>query len=484
MSLRRRLYALVDHEPRVAPSAQVLRVSYIWRDEVMSDRVYVEENPSPVSLGTSNAFSIVTPDLGLPDGFEIFRSGARGYVMTLGKNMSGEVEINRHRHDVRTFVGADGGEPSGFRGASVGPGDFGVINLDPSGEHKIFFQFVTAGPALPKSPTIRDSALLLPAFAFAAVLVGFFLIYALAIYDYAGTSFLWPGKRELVANYLLNRPLAPVPEEPVPEVKAGTEDGEKEALPASTVGAEAKSGGKGDKERKRDEAPDKGEPDEDLPTEIQVGLLSKQNRETFDKVRNRGGFDQKLGKALARLSGPSNDGSSGGFGDGEGTGVGGGKGTGTLTKGTGKGVGGGGSAHADVRTQGKLNTGGKRAAHGTPGGNSVKEVAVSLKTGKASGSLGGLTPEQILKVVKTRQRAIQACYARELQRSKGLGGTITVAWKIDSAGVVSRAKVRQTTMRNGRVEDCIVRQVNSMKFPSPKGGGSATVNFPFIFSGS
>src|SRR5690606_32561969 len=112
------------------------------------------------------------------------------------------------------------------------------------------------------------------------------------------------------------------------------------------------------------------------------------------------------------------------------------------------------------------------------------EVAVTLKTGKASGSLGGLTPEQILKVVKTRQRAIQACYSRELQRSKGLGGTITVAWKIDSAGFVSRAKVRTTTMRNGRVEDCIVRQVNSMKFPSPKGGGSATVNFPFIFSGN
>ena len=102
-------------------------------------------------------------------------------------------------------------------------------------------------------------------------------------------------------------------------------------------------------------------------------------------------------------------------------------------------------------------------------------------TGRPSGSFGGLTHEQIMKVVRTRARAIQACYSRELQRNKGLGGKVIVNWKIDTAGKVSRTRVRSTTMKNGRVEDCVVRQVNSMKFPTPKGGGSATVNFPFIF---
>ena len=170
-----------------------------------------------------------------------------------------------------------------------------------------------------------------------------------------------------------------------------------------------------------------------------------------------------------------------GFGDGTGTGVGAGKGTGTLTKGTGKGTGGGGSAHADVRTQGALNTGGNRAAKGTPGGKGVKEVAVKVKLSTPSGSLGGLTQDQIMKVVRTRARAIQACYSRELQRTKGLGGKVIIKWKINSSGKVERPQVRSTTMRNGTVEDCVVRQVSSMQFPSPKGGGSATVNFPFIF---
>ncbi len=462
------------------PGAPLLQVSHIWRDEVMANKLFTEAGQ--VTLGTTSVSTFVTPHMGLPANFAIFRPGARGYVMTLGAGMRGDLQINQKKQKVAEFVGgeaSDMAEPGGFRGTAIAPGDFGVIRLSGEHEHSIFFQFVKPVPLLPKGPLIRDPELLLPAFAFAAVLIGFFLIYALAFYNYTGNGFLWPGKRELVANYLLNRPLPPVEE--IEEIKAGKEDGEEEVKPASTTGKEAKSGGEGDKERKRAEDPDKGEPNEALPTEIQVGLLSTKSRKAFDKIRNRGGFDEKLGKALARMQGPANDGSAMGYGKGSGTGVGKGKGTGTLTKGTGKGVGGGGSAHGDLTTQGKLNTGGKRVAKGTPGGNSVKEVKVTMKTGKPDGSFGGLTQAQIMKVVRTRARSIQACYARELQRNKGLGGKIIVKWKIDSAGKVSRTKVRSSSMKNGRVEDCVVRQVNSMKFPSPKGGGTATVNFPFIF---
>jgi hypothetical protein len=51
-------------------------------------------------------------------------------------------------------------------------------------------------------------------------------------------------------------------------------------------------------------------------------------------------------------------------------------------------------------------------------------------------------------------------------------------------GTVTSAKVKSTTMRNGAVEDCIVRQVQRMKFPKPKGGRKAVVSYPFIFSQS
>ena len=215
----------------VAVNEPVLRVSYIWRDEVMSDTVFSEAQE--VTLGTTSAATIVTPDLGLPSDFALFRPGTRGYVMTLGASMGGEVEVGNSKQQVKDFVGAMGSgtaEPGGFRGTSIGVGDYGVIHLDSSGDHSIFFQFIKKGPELPKSPIVRDPELLLPAFAFAVVLVGFFLIYALVIHEPLGQGFLWPGRRDLVANYLLNRP-PPLIELDPEEVKAGKEDGAEKVNP-------------------------------------------------------------------------------------------------------------------------------------------------------------------------------------------------------------------------------------------------------------
>lgn len=454
-----------------------LRVSYVWQGEVMSDVVVAEADP--VTLGSTRSATFVTsPDLGLPHGFTLLRPGSRGWVLTLGEGMGGTVRVGGQEMQVSEFLESAAGAQGSFKAAGVEPGDWGVIHLDGTGDHVVFFQFVKADPPLPKAGW-RDTDLLLPAIAFAIILHGVLIAYFFTL-GYEEPSFTWPGDRELVADYLLSRP-PPQLVQPAAESLAGKEDAE-EAEPASTVGKAAKAGGKGEKERQRAPDPDKGEPDEALPERVQTGLLSKRSRDSFAKVRDRGGFDEKLGKAMARITGPANDGGRGGHGGGRGTGVGDGEGTGTLTKGTGKGAGGGGKAHADVRTQRKLDTGGTRAAKGRPGGSGVKEVAVQVKTGKPSGSFGGLTHEQIMKVVRSRQRAIQACYTRELQRNKGLGGKIEIMWTIDSAGRVKRPRVRKTTLRNGRVEDCVVRQIQAMKFPSPKGGSSAKVNFPFIFA--
>jgi hypothetical protein len=211
----------------------------------------------------------------------------------------------------------------------------------------------------------------------------------------------------------------------------------------------------------------------------QTGLL--QHGETFDRVARRGGFDRKLGNAMARIRGPANDGGPGGYGRGQGTGVGDGIGTGTLRGSDGTGQGGGGTAHGDVITQGAIKTGGTRVPRGSPGGTGVKEVAVDVTTGTAEGDLGGLTAEEINKVVRARKNAIRACYERELQRMPNLDGKIVFLWKIGSAGAVTSAKVKQSTMKNGAVEDCIVRQIQGMKFPAPR-GGLATVTYPFIFA--
>lgn len=469
-----------DYEGRGRRSQ--LRASYVWRDEVMADVVATE--PRNITVGTRPGATFTTPDLGLPPSFAIIRPGSRGYLLTLGAGMTGRLKLGGEELAVADFVArghgdrAEGVEGS-FRATSIGPGDWGVIHLDGRGLHNLFFQFVPADPAVPGGGW-RDSPLMVPSIFFAVLMHAFLLVGAFKTGGCSSKSSLtFPGKREIMADYLLNRPQPPPPPEAAPA--PGEEKAVEKEKPKSTAGKEGKAGGEGKEPRARAPDPDKGVPDQ--PSAPAVGLLTQQSREQLKKVRERGGFDEKLGSALERLKGPKTPGSMGGSGTVVGyTGYGPGPGgSGTSTRG-GSGVGGGGKNVGDVQTHGPIDTGGNRAAKGTPGGKGVSETKVKVDTGSPDGELGGLTAAEILKVVKSRQNGIRNCYERELQRNKDLGGKVVISWRINSEGLVQMPKVRTTTMRNGSVEDCIVRQISGLKFPQPRGGQAAKVNFPFLFA--
>jgi len=443
------------------------------------------EAGTEVTVGDSRGATFNTPAFDLPPGFAMFRRGARGYVLTLGQRMKGTVRIGGEEMPVQQLLARTGGGAGQFRATPIAPGDWGVIDLDGNGEHEIFFQFVPEEDPLPAGVGRDFWDLMAPALVFSAVLHGVFLTYAFLEGRPERNAFVFPGSDAIMNDYLINRP----PDTPdtietkfeLDEPKAGTEDGEKDAPPASTVGESGKSGGRGDKPRRRAPDPHQGSAEDPVVEKVrQTGLL--RHRGTFDKVANRGGFDKRLGNAMARIQGPANDGGRGGHGRGEGTGVGDAIGTGTTRGGNGKGPGGGGTAHGDVVTQGEIKTGGKRPARGSPRGRGVKEVAVHVKTGNASGDFNGLTKGQVQKVVLSRKNAIRACYERQLQRNPRLGGKIIIRWTISPAGSVSGApRVKSTTMRDGAVEDCIGRQIGRLRFPRAKNGAATIVNFPFIF---
>ena len=121
-----------------------LRTALIWRDEVMSD--IVADVPKKITIGHKGKSTFVVPDVGLPSGFAVITPGNRGYLLTLGEKMRGTVCIDGKEQDVRDAGDASG--PGGFRATPIGGRDWGVVDLDESGDYKLFFQFVPVETAL------------------------------------------------------------------------------------------------------------------------------------------------------------------------------------------------------------------------------------------------------------------------------------------------------------------------------------------------
>lgn len=464
--------------------ATELRCSYIWRQEVMGD--VVATAGVPVTLGHgSGGTTFVTPRLGLPDGFAILRPGNRGgWVLTLGTGMTGRLRVADEEREVADFVARGGGAAEGsFRATPVGPGDWGVIELDGDPDHVFFFQFVETDPPIPP-PLLLVGPLMVPALVFAILLHGIFVTVTYLIPK--DNPFVYPGDRELLSAYLIKRPpeeeLVEEKEQEKDQEKAGKEEEKKEVKePARTQDKEGRSGGRGER---RSTAPDprKGQPDKPVP---KVAFLDDQNRKTLEEVAEIGGFDEDFGETLARLKRNQRMAGDSGHGRGSGTGYGDEQGGVGNTRGSdGTGSGGGGRSPDEIASTKGMKGMGERAGHGA-GGSKPREVKVTR--GEASGDFTGLTKADVDKVIKAAAGGFRACYQDALNRSPDLAGKVVVRFVIkdDSSGPrgagVTRASLDRgaSTIGNSSVENCVVGKIKSLRFPA-KGG--AIVNYPFIFS--
>lgn len=95
--------------------------------------------------------------------------------------------------------------------------------------------------------------------------------------------------------------------------------------------------------------------------------------------------------------------------------------------------------------------------------------------------LGGLTADEVGRIIRRHWNEIKYCYEKELNKDPNLYGKVSVFFVIGPVGDVVEASVKETTMNSTNVEQCMVSQVRRWKFPSPRGGGVVQVNYPFIF---
>jgi len=148
------------------------------------------------------------------------------------------------------------------------------------------------------------------------------------------------------------------------------------------------------------------------------------------------------------------------------------------------GTGGGGTGYGCVYGAGNLDTGG-RGTHGKGRGPKLAERGEhEVKLDVAPGNVeegGGLSKEQINKVVRSHLNAVKFCYEKELQRFPHMAGSVKLAWKVDETIRVSTTRVDSSSLGNPSAEGCMSRQVKNWVFP--KSNGPTNVNFPFFFKG-
>ena len=213
---------------------------------------------------------------------------------------------------------------------------------------------------------------------------------------------------------------------------------------------------------------DKREEDRKIAMDALAALGLKGPEGAVSNVFGPGGLGSGVNNALGGLKGAAmgDAGGAGGLGS-RGTGAGGGGtglGIGGLGSGTGRGS--GGNGNIDLGGRGKGTT--------------------RIVPGKIIYE-GGLSREEIQRVISRVMSQIKYCYEKELNKDPNLEGKLVAFWVISGSGDVSTVSMQQNTFAGGSaqpVEQCVSRIIQRLKFPSPKGGGIVNVTYPFVFSSS
>jgi outer membrane biosynthesis protein TonB len=127
---------------------------------------------------------------------------------------------------------------------------------------------------------------------------------------------------------------------------------------------------------------------------------------------------------------------------------------------------------------------------GTSGGGKVdlgtkKEVVVQGRVSDAAPEVDSADVDRaaLTKYVKTRLRAIQACYEKELKRNPSLKGKVVVRFNILTSGRTGDIEIEENTLGDEAVGSCIRNVIRVWTFPF-KPDDAVPVAYPFVFSPS
>jgi pSer/pThr/pTyr-binding forkhead associated (FHA) protein len=325
-------------------------------------------------------------------------------------------------------------------------------------------------------------------------------------------------KKEIENKIVNQTPPEVLPETKVEptESKKGAQEKKAETVPdAQIIAKEAKAGGN-EGEGMKEKGPEgkRGKPDAPNETGLTNRPKVAKATKTFDGPEKTKNPDKApspkavvappdllqtlknsgLGSRIAKVSGSGFGGSGGEGGGAQGndpldealSGVGGGgirSGRGSGGSGLqGTGTGGGGTA-VGVGGLGTKGFGGGAKGTGMGSLPGKGELLVGTETQEIT-VVGSLTREQIERVVNARMNEVRFCYQRELGRDPKLAGKIALQWNIISGGQVEWVKVILNSTGSNSLSQCLRDRLERWQFPSPTGGSSAVVEWPWNFKPS
>ena len=456
----------------------VLRVAAVWGTTVVGLKTL--QRGESFDLGDGLGAVLPVPD-GLSMSNTPVHAATAGWELDAFGAIAGVLKLRGRDEDAAAI--ARTGAP-----IAILPGDYGLMQY---GQFGIFFQYTTAGTPIAKSwaPEMLVALAFISSGVLHAGMLG--LLRALMTPPPIPTPLELTNPDEYAARFGLKRITA---EDPV-VITAGDKSG---GSGVKDPGAQDKKPQGGGRKMKGQEGKlgmnadkDKTELTGDIkPAEKLGGISEVLSSETGEEIKKTLNMVNSVSEALSGLnsqdiilgSGPGTSLKGSGSGGG-GTGMGVAFGSGTLDTGWGPGNGGGyGSGRGGPGGKGSGgyglggHGGGTATGNGTGGGGENKVGII----GNAPPPTGGLTAEQIRRVVVAHQGALRACYEGEVQRNPSLKGGVTMAWNIEPGGTVTSASVGASSLNNARVEGCVQRQVKTWKFPAASTPTKVDA-FPFKF---
>ena len=452
-----------------APAAgpKVLRIGLIQGGKIVEERIIRKRET--VSVGSSERNHFVVHSEGMPARFELFQLIGADYVLNFTDKMGGRVGLPGGVQELGQMRQSGAARNAGTHWqVKLADNSRGKVTL---GATTLLFQFVTPPPVQPRPQ--------LPAAARAGIVrsidwmfTGFVVFTFMTMFGFIVylENADWPlaegiaSVPESVARLIFDEPLPP----PEPVEAEAEEEGPEEA-PAEKPSQQ---------EGKKEEAPKEqgeaavaektariAEEAAQAAEALIVGALSAEAGGALADVLAGGAVTGNAEDVLAQAAGVGVAQSASG---------------GTLRTRSGGGSGSGIKGLGGLARQGEGATG----ARGEGAAVAERQIRGKAEMGSGGdvGGSGEFDASIVVSQIRTRIKAIQACYEKELRRNPSLAGKITTEFTIEERGNVSNVKITANTMGDENVAQCVANTVQRFRFnPGPE-GGSVTFSYPFVFA--